>query len=445
MALYRLNSLNRRNKITRWVSLIFILYLVMLFVFSNNVPGWVVFMQLFLSVEFVFAFIILQKLSPQNIVSAVGLLVLINTLFVRFLFSSYGIHPFGPDPADSLTYLSMSLSSRNLSIEEYIDYLNSQDINIDDFGMLLIGYISALIGGSEFGYMAVLVLLNATAVMLSTYYVFKTARLLMQYHTSLTVMIIWGLHQGFVALSVFGLKENFFLVFVVLSVYHLVKFLELKKIYNLSWGVLFVLITCLFRLAVGVQFLIAVIIAVVVTNSSRGKIITFGILIVASYLIISNLDQLIFLAGGQGLDTMLQVGEDNASSIGTQQSFFAQIVYAIIGAPARFKGAIGFNHLMSFTSLMVSIISIFFMYSMVLLFKKIQSSQLFLLMYWILGAGMLTLALRGSDFRFASLYFPSILLMSGVGYEKRGETKWFKLFFVLISIPIFILTIIWNR
>lgn len=441
----RTSILSANNRIKQWVWSILVLFVVLLFVFSSSTPGWVVFIQLFLAFEFVFAFVLLQKSTAIQIIFTVGALLLMNTVCIRFLFTDNGVHPFGPEPADSLTYLSMSMKARSQSIGDYLHYLKGQDINIDDYGMLLVGRFAALIGGSDSGYMAVLVLFNVVALMVSTYFIYKTARLLLQHQTSLLATIIWGLHQGFVGFSVFGLKENIFLVFVVLAIFYLIRYVNYRKINDLVFGALFVLITCLFRLAVGAQLFLALLIAMIISRVSRARLVALILLASAAILIIINLDQLIIFVGGHGLEAMLEMGEENASSIGTQQSYFANIIYGIIGTPARFKGTIGFNHLMNFSSLIFSIISVFYVYNITQMFKKIQSTQLFLFVYWLLGVGMLMLVLRGGDFRFSSMYIPSILLLSGVGYEKSGEKKWFKTLSICWIIPVLIITILWNR
>ena len=440
----RIIFLRENNRIRHWFWPIFALFVVMLFGFSSGTPDWVVFMQLILALEFVIAFLFLQKATAIQIVISIGTLLLINTAAIRYLFSVNGVHPFGPEPADSLTYLSMSMKARTLSVGDYIHYLNTKDISFDDFGMLLIGRFAALIGGSETGYMVVLVLFNAVSLMISTFFIYKSANLFIRPQTSLLVAIIWGLHQGFIGFSVFGLKENIFLVFVVLSIYYNIRFIYDRKIIDFSLGVLFVLISCLFRFAVGVQLFLALLIVMIISRANRTKWVAFIMFAVAGILIV-NMDQLIILVGGEGIDVLLEMGEENASSIGTQQTYFANIIYAIIGSPARFKGTMGFNHIMNFSSLIISIISVFYVYNITQMFKRIQVAQLFLFVYWLLGTGMLTLVLRGSDFRFASMYFPSLLLLSGVGYEKSGERKWFKVLSICWVIPVFIITILWNR
>ena len=235
------------------------------------------------------------------------------------------------------------------------------------------------------------------------------------------------------------------MTFTVIAIYHILKYLNKKTLIELFYVCLFVLSTCLFRFAVGAQLIIALIICITIRRVGRSWISVVVIFLLASLFVIVNLDQIIITLGGNGLDDMLKAGELGTSNLSIEQRYLLNFIYSIIGSPSHISGEIGFNHITSFSDLVRTLISIYMFAGIVLSLKRKDIHTLGLFLFWILGAGMLALVLRGSDFRFAAVYFPSVLLLAGVGYENKIRSKWFKPFSIFTISIVLALTFIWNR
>lgn len=434
-----------KKDIFRKLQYVFILYLALLFMFSTNNPAWLTLMQLIFASELFVMFIVLQKAKPIHIPLIVGILLLINAVVARTFFTTNGIHPFGPEPADSLAYMTTGIHSTTLSVEQYIKYVISRDIAFDNFGMIFLARWAAIIGGSEEGYMATLLCFNSIAIIVSSLYIYKAASLILSETTSQVIMVLYGLHQGFIAFSVFGLKENFFMVFILMAFYHLLKYFVERKNADIFFAFLFVLFTCLFRFAVAAQFLLAFLVCLFIGRIGRSWGGALVVVLIVSYIVMINLDRIVIMVGGNGLDELLNTGETGTSNLGVGQRYALNVVYSIIGAPSHIRGEIGFNHITSFSDLLRSLLSVFMIPGVVWTIKKRNIPALFLFVYWILGAGMLALVLRGSDFRFAAMYLPSILLLAGIGYENRRNFQWFGVFSIVMITAILALTLFWNR
>ncbi len=435
------------NNTVRFIWRFFFVYLVLLITFSFllHTKAEVFVMQLLFALEVAIVFNLLQKSQPLLIAMVSAILIIPNTLFARFILADMGMHAFGPDPIDSILYMKMSLSHESSSFVSYLSYLENEHWAFDNLGMFVIGWFAGVIGGSESGYVSVMLAFNVLAIFISTFFIYKSASLYLKEKTSKTVTLIWGLHQGFLAFTVYGLKENFFLTIVVLAIYHLICYIKKHKTSSLLFGLLFIFTTLLFRYSVGAQLTIAYFMTLLSMKLKRNKWLFFLSVLIVYCVIIFYLNNIIIFLGQEGGLDIFHNAENNTKGYSLPFLYTLEAIYCIFGVPANFMGVFEFGHLMTFTSLVNGFISAFFLLGLAHLFKSGKNILYLLFFYWIMGVFMLTLVFRGADIRFGSLYYPPYLLLAAAGYEKRHNFKYSKTFTMGIGVFIILLTCLWNK
>lgn len=81
---------------------------------------------------------------------------------------------------------------------------------------------------------------------------------------------------------------------------------------------------------------------------------------------------------------------------------------------------------------------------MIDLAKKFDYSKVFLIVYWLVGTFMLIVVLRGSDFRYSSMYFLPFLIITMIGFNKRKEFWFSKYLCEFIYFVTLLVTWGWN-
>lgn len=370
---------------------------------------------------------------------------LLSCWMVSSAFVSNGLSIFGPSAVDSLEYLRSAKATSSMSLGQALKFL-SNNANIDDWGMSSIAHFCYLLGGDTEGYYAVLMFLNAIAIPLSTYFSYKASRFLIDGDTANLVSGLFASTGHFIMFATYGLKENFFILIIILTIYYVLKMSNKGIASGIVGFIFFVLLICFFRLAVIAQVIIAIGAAFLLKSKRYRLLGIASVLLITAYVAMNYIDDIIILLGGGGLDNWITYAEAHNTGSSPTFLYFTQFVFSFMGNPPMFNivDELDFVHFVSFSACVRCFLCPFFIIGLIKASKEFNYSKSFLSIYWIVGTVMLIVVLRGSDFRYSSMYFIPFLIIAMIGFTKRKEFWFSKYLCGLVYFVALLVTWGWN-
>ena len=370
---------------------------------------------------------------------------LLSCFFLKYQYVSNGLSPFGSDPVDSILYMQLANKTSTLSLGDAMRMIANYD-KIDDIGMPVVARLCYMLGGSDDGYYNVLILFNTIAVTVSTLFVYKSSLLIFDKETARLISAIYVSTCQFSLFATTGLKENFFLLIIILSIYYLLKMYHQGISSGIIGFLVFTPLICFFRLAVIAQIIMALGAAVLLKSKKYRWFGIASVVIVTVYIVTNYMDLIIDMLGGGSLESWIIYAEAHNTGQSPFFQYFSQSVFSVIGNPPMFNivDELDFVHFASFSACVRSFLSPFFIIGMIEAGKKIEISKLFLVIYWLVGTFMLIVVLRGSDFRYSSMYYLPFLILTMEGFNKRKNHWYSKYLCVFIYFVSLVVTRGWN-
>lgn len=415
----------QKTKFNIYLLYVFIVYLLLAVYFcvlrGGGIP-WVTFVQLLLALVMLGNYYVVANLRGAGKYILVFISSLIMCWVINSEFVSHSLSIFGPDPVDSLIYLQLGRTTSNMPFGQALNQIYNFD-KLDDMGMPLIARMCYSIGGSTEGYYVVLMFLNSVAIAVSSYYAYKATRLLADYDTACIVSGLFASTGHFIMFATYGFKENFFILIIVLTVYGILT----MSIRGIRKGLLFFLVfaplICLFRLAVIAQIVIAIGAAFLLKNKKYRLVGIGTVVLVTGYVFMHYIDDIIMMLGGGNLEGWVAYAEAHNTGTSSTFQYLTQFVFSFMGPPPMFNIVedMDFVHFVSFSACVRCFLFPFFVIGLIDVAKEFCFSKVFLLLYWVVGTFMLIVVLRGSDFRYSSMYYLPFLIFAIIGFNKRKD------------------------
>lgn len=439
----------QKRKFNLYILYVFLTYLVLMGYFcilrGGGIP-WVNLIQVALAIIMLANYYVVANIKSMGKYVFVFLSSLLSCWMVNGAFVNNGLSIFGPSPVDSLEYLKIGRQTAYLSLNSALKTIYGYFDSIDDLGMPLISRFCYTIGRDTNGYYVVLIILNAIAITLSTFFSNKASRYLTNRETAGIISGIFASTGHFVMFATYGIKENFFILFIILDVYYVLK-MSNKSVARCIMGfIFFVLLICLFRLAVAAQIVLAVGAAILLRSRRYRWLGITSVFLITAYVVSNNIDDIIFMLGGGSMENWITYAEYHNTGYTPMFQYFSQFVFSFMGNPPMFNivDELDFVHFVSFSACIRCFLCPYFIIGLIDAAKEFNYSKTFLLVYWILGTVMLIIVLRGSDFRYSSMYFFPFLIIAMIGFAKRQDFWYSKYLCGFIYFVALFVTWGWN-
>lgn len=327
-----------------------------------------------------------------------------------------------------------------LTYSDFIRYLVSHKIDLDDTGFMLIVFsVYKLMGSATLG-AQLLVMFNAIVVTLSSYYVYRISKLLLNNSQSLFICFLWGIQFYASYTASVGLKENFMVLPIIMCFYHLTRLNRSFSTKQLLLSLLYSLFILLFRLPLFFMYLAALTFVFSLKFPYIRKYLGVAILamFVVAYVYSYNTINTIALMRGYNYELLSMLTERKMHNAGAVAQI-VNIISSIIGPIPNFiadKVKMNYITIFSFTSYLNMLASFYFVYGIIHIIKKKQVDYMPMLVFWLLNTFMLVFTFYSLHDRYQWPHVAFTFIVAGYGYNEwrsnKHLAKW-DIYFLIVS------------
>ncbi len=406
----------------------------------------IVVMQMLGMIMIVFFSFLYDKHSISKTMLVIVLFQLICCYGLRFFNVEYFENPLGFDPHDALDY-----HNHGVHIDKpflgYLQYLDSNLVQIDDIGFNLIVYLVYRLSGDPDMGVHLLVLFNVIAVSISSYYIYKLSNLFFEKTESCFIAFFWGTELYAVYTASIGLKENFMVMFVVIAIYYIIRVHKSILSKDIIYAVLFSLPLLLFRTSVFYMLMCVLVYLLALRLPLVKRHIYVFILIVAVLAAIyayQAIDELA-LQHGYSYDILQDFADRKVKKTGGLTytlNYLAGVIGPFPNLVAKEVVKQNYITLYSFSSFCKVFYSFFTIYGIYGAFKNKHYEMIGIFLFCFLDTFMLLFTLFAQHDRYQWPHMPFTLVLACYGLicwnNERHILKWKKLYFIFALLVILV-------
>lgn len=405
-------------------------------------PG-ILFVQSLLNLGFLFCLFVGNRLKFKQLFCFVFLYQWCISILVRqILWINYG-SPFGYGPVDAVFYQEQGLFLKNLSLGETFMYFLGNDIDVDDWGFILIQRFIYLLGGTQNGGLFLSLFFNSLSVTLSAFFIYRLAGLLLDQPLPKFLFVIWGCIPVVVDTSVTGTKENYFLLCILGAMYYMYRYFQRRSPRLFLLFIFYCAAVYLFRYAVAFMMILSFLLGCICYNRVTRKFLPFFICvgIIASvtgfYMIISYIGEIL---GKTWITTVL----DYQLTQSSQNPFITMVVNilaAFIGPFPNFIGTEEKTHtfIYSLVPFLKMCVSYFYLIGIYYIIRRKLWHYYPLVLFTLLNTLMIIFTYFSLHVRYNMPHIPFMMIIACLGfweYKKRNSGKYSFKFYLMIVVAL---------
>jgi hypothetical protein len=272
--------------------------------------------RIFVQAVLLFCFAIFLFGSLNVSIKGILALVFLYQLVLSVLLYNYFLYvygdPFGFNPVDSLFYLNLAEYALNHSLGDLISYMQSQNIEIADYGFPFIRFFIFKLAGSLNAGIVFMVFVNIISVTLGSWYLYKLSLFFLKNKSSKVVVLLWGLNSCSVYINVRGCKESIFVTLLIIAMYQLYSYYRKKNISSLFLSVIFIGATIFFRIWLTAFFVIIILFKPIYSGNCK----RFALLMVIVLTIITTYANYFISAFSPVMERLLLRQENSSNRFG---------------------------------------------------------------------------------------------------------------------------------
>jgi hypothetical protein len=339
--------------------------------------------------------------------------VFFSSFILSFIFRKWLLElthaPFGPG-RDGYTYNRIAVNVMRKSFKEFLQYMFAHNYMIDDYGFPIILYFVYSLAGNEQAALFIMLIVNALAITLSTYYLYKLLRLFCIKNSYIHFFCaVWGFFPYQSVTSSIGLKENVFCVFVIASFYYMYKYKQHKKFLYFLLCLFFIFCCYLFRLAIPVMILLSFILLLLVKAKNAKKVVIILVVGLVAGLFSLNILMTYFFSNPLGRVLAISNARFSEAGISGAGAWMSQIIAALIGPFPNFNRLKSFSMIHNSGSMLKVVYSFPFWVGIWYVLKTLNYKYYAIIAYAIMGMAMLILSGVALDIRYQITFFPIML------------------------------------
>ncbi len=342
-----------------------------------------------------------------------AIIFLVMTLMVKFSYYAADMPEFGHlAGSDAYFYFNTGTTNYELSIGEYISYLLSNGMKVDDLGYLTIVYLVHNILPYDYFTIYFIILINTILIYYSTVALYKLQYLFTKNdQLSKFTALLYGASPFMVTISSNGLKEIFFVFFVIHFFYHMYMYKQDNSLYHLAFMIVFGLMSLFFRTAVFYMQVLSLIVCMTANNSNKRLYMLFFFVVLFFVTVVANYLMQRFM--GFTMEQMAEIVEYRArEQSDTGLVSIINWIAGIIGPLPNFDrpAAHAFTH--NYFSFIKSCFSLFFILSVVEVIRKFVYQYYPIVVFITISIYMTVVAGVALDVRFHITYLPLFFILA---------------------------------
>lgn len=375
---------------------------------------------------------------------------LIAAFSLRYFFIEYFHNPLGYKPADALYYHEIASRFSRFPLHDFTMFMDSLDFMLDDRGMNYVSYFIYRIAGSPENGLKLAVLFNVCCITASSFFVFKLANCFVIVKHAQFAAFIWGtqLYSTYSAAS--GLKENFMVLFIIMSLYFIIRLYHEVNMKNVILALLCALVALLFRMALFYMLLASVLFMFAMKYPLLRRYIYILIALAIFftwYFYQRTFDEMAVLRRGadaMDYDTYQGLVENKMNNAGAFASIVSYLSALIGPLPNLIAsgGKVNYITLFSFSSFCKSFYAFYFIYGIYQAIKDKRVDLITLLVFWFLDVFMLIITYFTLHDRYHWPHLAIVIILSVWGgsqwhthrHNRLIHSAYMAIVFVIITI-----------
>lgn len=392
-------------------------------------------------VIFIISTVFAYKLEIKSLFYFILFYQLGCSLLLRFYFILYAGDELGYAETiiDSGLYRDLAISFKDRSYIDLYYYLTSEGYSASDLGFPFFIQLAYSIGGAQYGNL-VMIIFNSICHTLSTYMIYRLSLKFLSSNESKIIAVFWGLNLISIWLNVSGLKETIFSMIVIYTMFIYYKFYYNKSIRNLALFVMGVVGVWFFRYYLSLFFILVFIAPYVLRASYKKLLPTLLILgFVFAMTAISILGAI--LPELSGVDNALEQRSSEMSLIERYLTYFLAFIGPV---PTIINATNVASIIFAITVFVKMILNGFGIYGIYIILKEKLSRFYPLLIFFTLNTILIIITGFSLNYRYSYLSMPFFIIISVYGFSRYKEFKYGKLCFILYTLFVFALIVLFN-